>query len=81
MRLQVVERGHAPAQREVLDRLRAERGAEPTDVLKTFCYRPELFGEAFSGLVDATLRGESDWSVGERELLATFVSAQNQCLF
>ena len=81
MRLELVEHGHAPAQREVLDRLRAERGAEPTDVLKTFCYRPELFGEPFSELVDAALRGSSEWSVGERELFATFVSAQNQCLF
>jgi len=27
------------------------------------------------------MRGPSDWSVGERELFATFVSAQNQCPF
>jgi len=27
------------------------------------------------------MRGESEWSVGERELFAAFVSCQNQCPF
>ena len=29
----------------------------------------------------AALRGPSDWSEGERELFAAFVSALNQCPF
>ncbi len=81
MRLSVVESGHAPRERALLDRLREERRAEPTDVLKTFCYRPAFFGEPFSDFVDAVLRGPSEWSEGERELFATFVSSLNQCPF
>ncbi|HEX6702619.1 MAG TPA: hypothetical protein VF101_17970 [Gaiellaceae bacterium] len=55
---------------------------EPTvDVVKTLHYRPEVFGRAYSAAVDAAMRGPSDWSPGERELFAAFVSARNQCVF
>ena len=50
-------------------------------MIKTLYYRPELFGRPFSDALDLAMRGESDWSPGERELFATFVSSLNQCLF
>jgi hypothetical protein len=53
----------------------------PLGVLKTLNYRPELFGRAFSDVLDLAMRGPSDWSAGERELFAGFVSALNQCPF
>ncbi len=81
MRLVCVERGHAPAERRALDAIRSERGAEPPDVLKTLHYRPELFGLPFSGALDVAMRGPSDWTAGERELFAAFVSSLNQCPF
>jgi len=57
-------------------------GDEPAvDVVKTLHYRPELFGRPFSAAVDEAMRGPSDWSPGERELFAAFVSRLNQCLF
>ena len=31
--------------------------------------------------LDLALRGPSDWSAGERELFAAFVSSLSQCLF
>jgi hypothetical protein len=81
MRLSCVETGHDGHQRGVLDLIRAERGAEPPDVLKTLHYRPELFGRPFSDALDLAMRGPSDWSAGERELFAAFVSSLNQCPF
>lgn len=81
MRLQVVETGHDADGRARLDLMREARGAEPTDVLRVFCYRPELFGEPFSQLVDDVLRAPSPWTAAERELFATFVAVQNQCPF
>ena len=81
MRLSCVETGHDAHQRGVLDLIRAERGAEPPDVLKTLHYRPELFGRPFSDALDLAMRGPSDWSAGERELFAAFVSSLNQCPF
>jgi hypothetical protein len=51
------------------------------DVVRTMRYRSELFGRPFSAALQRVMRGPSDWSAGERELFAAFVSAQNQCLF
>jgi hypothetical protein len=50
-------------------------------VLKTLQYRSDLFGEPYSNALDLALRGPSDWSEGERELFAAFVSSLNQCPF
>jgi hypothetical protein len=81
MRLDCVDRGHDAEGARALDQLRRLRGAEPTGVLKTLYYRPELFGRPFSAALDAAMRGPSDWSPGERELFAGFVSSLNQCPF
>ena len=51
------------------------------DVVRTLRYRSELFGRPFSAALQRIMRGPSDWPVGERELFAAFVSAQNQCPF
>ena len=51
------------------------------DVLNTLHYRSELFGRPFSDATDLALRGPSDWTAGERELFAAFVSSLNQCPF
>jgi hypothetical protein len=51
------------------------------DVVRTMRYRSELFGRPFSSALQQIMRGPSDWSPGEREFFAAFVSAQNRCLF
>jgi hypothetical protein len=81
MRLQSLESGHEPGEARVLDAIREQRGAEPPDVLKTLHYRPEVFGRPYSEALDLAMRGPSDWSAGERELFAAFVSSLNQCPF
>jgi hypothetical protein len=81
VRLRCVETGHDAQEARVLDFIRQERGAEPPDVLKTLHYRPELFGRPYSEVLDLAMRGPSDWSAGERELFAAFVSSLNQCPF
>jgi hypothetical protein len=81
LRLEVVDSGHAPAEAAVLEQIRVARGAEPVGVLKTLYYRPELFGRPYSDALDLAMRGPSDWSAGERELFAAFVSSLNQCPF
>jgi hypothetical protein len=81
VRLAVVDSGHAPPEAAALEQIRAERGSEPSGVLKTLYYRPDLFGRPFSAALDLAMRGSSDWSRGERELFAGFVSSLNQCPF
>lgn len=56
-------------------------GAPISDIRRTLSYRPEVFGEPFSAALQIALRGPSDWSVGERELFAAFVSRKNQCTY
>ena len=81
MRLACVESGHGERERAALAEIEAQSGRPPSDVLKTLYYRPEVFGRPFSDVLDVAMRGESDWSAGERELFATFVSSLNQCPF
>jgi hypothetical protein len=81
MRLDVVDSGHAPAEAAVLGQIREARGVEPVGVLKTLYYRPELFGRPYSDALDLAMRGPSDWTDADRELLAAFVSSLNQCPF
>jgi hypothetical protein len=56
----------------------AMRGREP-GIPITMKYRPEFFGRASAAVTQRALRGQSEWSPGERELFAAFVSRQNQC--
>jgi hypothetical protein len=81
VRLRCLEAGHDPQEAQALEVIRSLRGAEPPDVLKTLHYRPELFGRPFSAALELAMRGPSDWSAGERELFAAFVSSLNQCPF
>ena len=81
MRLSVVDQGHAPAEAALPGEIRERSGREPLGVVKTLLYRGELFGTPFSDELDDAMRGPSEWSAGERELIAGFASHLNQCLF
>jgi hypothetical protein len=63
------------------DRSSVPPGMSPSDMRKLLLYRADIFGEPFSAALQHVLRGESEWSVGERELFATYVSAEQQCPF
>lgn len=80
MRLSCVDHGHTPELRERLESMR-RGGMEPPGVVKTLLYRPDLLGSQLSDLTQEAMRGPSEWSPGERELFAAFVSNRNQCPF
>ena len=81
MRLKQVETGHTLKKRMVLGVMRLLLGMRAPDVVRTIWYRPELFGEAYSALMQDVMRGESSWSVGERELFAAFSAKLQRCPF
>ena len=81
MRLKQVERGHRLPHKLILGMIRVMTGRRAPDILRIVFYRPEFFGAPFSACLQAVMRGPSEWSVGERELFAAFVSRKNQCPF
>jgi hypothetical protein len=81
VRLPELEHRHPWYARAFLAVVRRVSGREPPDVLKTLYFRPGFFGMRFSALTQGIMRGESPWSVGERELFAAYTSVLNQCVF
>jgi hypothetical protein len=80
MRLQTLENGQGTFRKMEMGMMRM-LGLPPLDIVRTALYRPNFFGKPFMAVVNGVLRGESSWTVTERELLATFVSSRNQCVF
>lgn len=81
MRLSNVARGDRLSARLLYAVVRAASGFRAPDVVRTLQYRHEFFGTAHSAHTQEVMRGPSEWSIGERELFAAFVSSLNQCLF
>jgi hypothetical protein len=75
-----VELEHSAAAREQIEELHARDGYV-SDISLALRYRPELFGESFSTLLQEVMKGPSEWTEAERELFAAFVSLRNQCPF
>jgi len=51
------------------------------DIARMFMYRPAYFGKPLTAYIQALLRGPSEWTIGERELFASFVSHCNDCAY
>src|SRR6516225_2941418 len=51
------------------------------DAAKLVFYRPDFYGAPMGALTHLAMRGPSAWSVGDRELMAAFVSKINTCAF
>jgi len=81
MRLDAIARGRGLGAKAKFAMIRLLSGAPTLDVVKTLSFRPELFGNPFNVLIEEVMRGPSEWSVGERELFAAFVSERNRCEF
>ena len=81
MRLRNVERGDGIKHKLIFWVIRRTSGFRAPDVVRTLLYRKKFFGEHHGRHTQAVMRGPSEWSVGERELFAAFVSRLNQCLF
>lgn len=81
MRIARVAHGHTLAQKAMLTLIRVVSRRRAPEVVLTLWYRKEFFGGHMSRLLQAVMRGPSEWTVGERELMAAFVSRVQQCPF
>jgi len=79
MRLEILSNGHRLKNRIALKVMRIFAGVEPDDVIKTSMYRPLFFGQPWLRFVKSMMRGRSELLLGERELIAAFVSNLNSC--
>ncbi|HEX8850025.1 MAG TPA: hypothetical protein VF761_10880 [Gemmatimonadaceae bacterium] len=80
MRLKKVHTGHRFREKAILGVMRLMMGHAP-GVVRTLMYRKEFFGGPWTDLTQQVMRGPSEWTVGERETFAAFVSRLNQCVF
>jgi hypothetical protein len=81
MRLAKLVHGHGLVERLKLGFIRLVSGRKPADVVNALLYRPKLWGGPFCDLTQAVMRGPGAWHIGEREIMAAYVSKLNQCVF
>ena len=81
MRLNMFDRGLGIRQRILLATMRTLLGDRVPDIARVLHYRGELFGDVMRAWTQRVMRGDSRWSVGERELFAAFTASRNQCVF
>ena len=61
--------------------MRLVGGRPPPDVVKMHFYRHAFFGKHMAVMFQEAMRGPSEWSIFDREIMAAFVSKLNQCVF
>lgn len=81
MRLAILNNGQRFGAKALFALMRVMSGHPAPDVVKLNYYRPDFYGTPMSALVHEAMRGPSGWSVGDRELMAAFVSKMNECEF
>ncbi len=81
MRLKQLENGHRLRQKLLLRMMGLIMRGRVPDVMRTLLYRPEFFGKPFASVTHSVMRLSGQWSAGECELFAAFVSRKNQCPF
>jgi alkylhydroperoxidase family enzyme len=79
MRLEILDRGHRLHTKAIMALIRVVSGHPVVDAVKLAFYRPGFYGSG--PLTHEAMRGKSDWSIGDRELMAAYVSKANECPF
>lgn len=81
MRLPEVERGDSVRVRVLIRMISTVSGIRLPDAARVAFYHKNFVGSAFNEWTQAVMRGPSEWTVGERELMAAMVARWNSCDF
>jgi uncharacterized peroxidase-related enzyme len=81
MRLPEVERGDRLVWRLLIRGISLVSGMRLPDAARIVLYHKHFFGDPMSRWTHTAMRGESDWTVGERELMAAMIANWNACEF
>src|SRR5262245_21166587 len=79
MRLEILDQGHPLRTKALLGVIRLVSRQPVVDAVKLAFYRPDFYGAG--DLTHEAMRGPSAWSIGDRELMAAFVSQANAAPF
>ena len=79
MRLAILDHGHGFRAKAMFALIRVFSGHPVVDAVKLALYRPSFYRGG--SLTQEAMRGPSDWSVADRELMAAFVSKVNNTEF
>lgn len=79
MRLDILDHGHRLPAKALFGVIRVVSRHPVVDAVKLAFYRRDFYGAG--PLTHEAMRGQSDWSIGERELMAAYVSLANECPF
>ncbi len=81
MRLRILENGYRPLQKVILNIVRAITGGKVPGPILVLSYHRELCGKYLAACYQEGMRKASEWSLGEVELFAAFVSRLNECKY
>src|SRR5262249_61741883 len=81
MRLDVLNRGYGPGTKLLFAVIQLVSRHPVPDAAKLVFYRPDFYGSRAKEFTHEAMRGPSAWSVGDRELMAAYVSQANECAF
>lgn len=81
MRPEILNTGYGVGAKALFKMIKLFSRQELPDAAKLTFYRPDFYGSPAKRLTHEAMRGESAWSVGERELMAAYVSSVNQNQF
>src|SRR2546421_9438769 len=79
MRLAILDHGHGIRAKAMFALIRVFSGHPVVDAVKLAFYRPSFYRAG--GLTQEAMRGPSEWSVADRELMAAYVSKVNETEF
>ena len=81
MRLDILNRGYGLGTTLLFALIRLFSGHPVPDAAKLTFYRPDFYGARAKEFTHEAMRGPSGWSIGDRELMAAFVSQVNESAF
>ena len=81
MRLEILNTGYPFGIKILFRFIRLVSGFSLPDAARLGFYRPDFYGKLMKAFTHESMRGSSSWSVGDRELMAAYVSKLNECRF
>jgi uncharacterized peroxidase-related enzyme len=81
MHLGILNHGYGRGAKLLFALIRLFSGHPVPDAAKLVFYRPDFYGARMKEFTHEAMRGPSAWSVGDRELMAAYVSKVNECAF